>query len=83
MILKVFSVRDNASEAFLPPFFARAKGEALRMFEGACRDEKHQFFQHREDYVLFECGEWDDQSGLFVLLPSPVRMISAMEFVSQ
>lgn len=80
MRFQVFSVRDNAVEAFLPLFLVRNKGEAIRSFTQAVNDSSHQFAKHREDYTLFHLGEFDDVSG--VMLPTePVRVLSAVEVV--
>lgn len=78
MIMFAYSVKDNAVGAFLPIFFARSKGEAIRSFVSACSDDKHQFALHPHDYVLFGVGEFDDLSGL--LKPyEPERIIGAHE----
>lgn len=80
MQLLVFTVYDKAVGAFLPPFYVRSKGEALRSFTEACNDRSHQFFKHSSDYTLMWCGEFDDQSGLFSVT-DPSRVISAFEVV--
>ncbi|QCQ84738.1 nonstructural protein [Blackfly microvirus SF02] len=78
MILQVFSVLDKAVLAFLPPFFVRSKGEAIRSFSDACQDKEHQFAKHMTDYVLMYLGEWDDKSGAFVSC-EPERVVAAHE----
>lgn len=78
MKLQVFSVFDKAVNAFLPPFFARAKGEAVRNFSTACNDKEHLFNRHSVDYVLMFLGEWDDVSGVFEG-SQPVRILNATE----
>lgn len=78
MILNMFSVRDNAVGAYLPPFFCRAKGEALRMFTESVNDDKHQFAKFASDYTLVYLGTWDDASGVYSGV-EPVRIISALE----
>lgn len=80
MKLLMYTVYDTAVGAYLPPFYARAKGEALRNFSTTCNDREHQFFRHAPDYVLFELGEFDDATGLIEMLASgPLRVISALE----
>lgn len=78
MKLQVFTVLDTAVGAYLQPFFCRANGEAIRSFTDAVNDPKHQFSQHMMDYVLFYCGEYDDEGGVFTT-SAPVRVISATE----
>lgn len=79
MILKVFTVYDSATLAFLPPFFCRSKGEAIRSFTQAVMDEGHQFAKHKSDYALFELGEFDDSSAAIAVSQVPVRVITALE----
>ncbi|QCQ84574.1 nonstructural protein [Blackfly microvirus SF02] len=74
----VYSVHDKAAGAFLPPFFQRAKGEAIRAFEAAVKDPAHQFHQHATDYVMYELGSFDDQTGLLDTA-EPLRVISGIE----
>jgi hypothetical protein len=78
MKFQVFSVYDKAINAFVQPFYARTKGEAIRSFTEAANDEKHQFNRHSNDYSLMHLGEFDDNSGAFSTA-DPSRVISAVE----
>ena len=78
MKLGVYAVYDAAVGAYLNPFYARARGEALRSFSQACNDEKHQFALHARDYMLFELGTFDDSNGSFETPAVPVRVIDAV-----
>lgn len=79
MKLLAFCAYDRAVEAYLPPFFVRHRGEALRSFMDACNDPNHQFSKHVLDYTLVYVGEFDDQSGRLVPELDVVRVISATE----
>lgn len=81
MKLQCFSVHDKASGAFLPPFYGRARGEAIRAFTSACGDGQHQFSKSLGDYVLYYCGEFDDGAGIFIPV-EPQRIISGLELGS-
>lgn len=74
------SVFDTKVGAYAPPFFCRTKGEAIRSFEDACKDDKLPFRAHRGDYRLMFVGEFDDSSGCFVVA-EPVVLIGADELV--
>lgn len=79
MKLMIFVVHDSAAEAYLQPFFARSKGEALRSFETAVNDEGHQFAKHADDYTLFQIGTYEDSTGM--IEPSaPVSLGCAVEY---
>lgn len=78
MKVGVFCVFDSAAKAYLPPFFIRSVGEAIRSFTDAVSDTKHQFASHKEDYTLFQLGEWDDNSGMFSTI-EPRKIVGAWE----
>lgn len=78
MKLFLFSVQDSKVGAFLPPFAARAKGEAIRSFSQAVSDEKHQFNQHKSDYSLWVLAEFEDGSGQVTAF-MPERVVGADE----
>lgn len=79
MMMIVCSVLDTKVGAFLPPFFMRSKGEALRAFSDTVRDEKSSFNRNRADFQLFLLGTWDDTTGVFGMPPQPERLIGADE----
>jgi len=78
MRMQVFAVFDRAVGAFLPPFFSRARGEAIRSFTEACNDDKHSFNKHSADFQLMFLGEFDDASGQFETA-DPSRLVSASD----
>lgn len=63
MELKVFTVFDSASEAYMQPIFALAEGVARRSFADAVNDPSTPFGQHPEHYTLFHVGKFDDNTG--------------------
>lgn len=80
MHIRYYSVFDKAACAFLPPFAARAPGEALRMFENTVLDPKSDMSRNSKDYVLYSIGVFDDASGKFTMVEhGPLEMISALE----
>lgn len=78
MILQVFTVYDHAVQSYLPPFFVRSKGEAIRSFTEAVNAEGNQFNKHAADYTLFALGTYDDDGAVF-MVDVPHRVISALE----
>jgi len=81
MLFTVFSIYDSAISTWLPPIYARNKGEMLRNFADAVADSKSQLAKHPGDYALFELGTWDDDKCFFNVLKSPVRLCMALDFV--
>lgn len=80
MKLEIFTIHDNAVNAFMQPFFAPTKGSAIRSLTDAVNDPKHEFSRHASDYVLHTLGYFDDSSGLFDTAP-PIRVITALELI--
>lgn len=63
MKLEVFAVRDAKTEAYHQPFYARAIGEAKRMFINSA--DTGNFAKHAGDYQLFHLATFDDNDGQF------------------
>ena len=80
MEYKVYSIFDSKIEAFLQPFCAQTKGQAIRMFTDSVNDPQTMFSKHPEDYVLFELGSWFDDSGRYAVHTAPVSIGIAIEF---
>lgn len=79
--LKVFAVRDSKAEAYMNPFFMRSRGEALRAFVSGVNDPQTQLCKFPADFTLFEIGEFDEESGDLVMLPTgKVSLGLALEF---
>lgn len=79
MKLKIYSVYDSKVGAYLPPFFLRSEGEAIRSFTHAATSDEHTFAKHPSDYTLFDLGEYDDETGSIDTPASPIRICSASE----
>lgn len=81
MILEVFCAHDAAVGAFMTPFFARSRGEAIRSFSAAAQDAQHEFGKHGKDYSLYYVGQWNDENGLLSPIDIPDRVCGALDFV--
>lgn len=83
MILKAFSVYDNKAAAYLSPFFAPTTGLATRMFEKAASDEAHDFHQYANDYVLYELGTFDQETGELNKLAQAINLGPAASYITK
>lgn len=72
---------DRAVNAYLQPFYARSKGEALRSFSDTVNQKDHQFFRHAADYSLYYLGQFDDANAGFQVLQEPQRVVTALEVI--
>lgn len=64
MILQIFSIFDQAAQAYLPPFFLPSKGLAIRGFSDTCNDPNSNINRHPADFTLFQIGTYDDATGV-------------------
>lgn len=77
MIKVVCAVRDSASALFGQPFFVPSTAVAVRGFADAVRkaEDGSDLTKHPEDFILFELGSFDDETGKFVNVPDPVQLL--------
>lgn len=68
-MLKVYSIRDAKIESYGPPFFCRAKGEAIRMFQDLLNDGQSLPSKYPGDFDLYEIGTYDDATGVLAAVP--------------
>lgn len=80
MKLKIFSIYDSKTEAYMQPFFMTTRGAALRDWTQAINDEKTQFSRHPTDFTLFEIGEYDDSTATISNHAANVSLGTAIEF---
>lgn len=77
MELKIYAIKDIKADSFLQPMYFRRSEEAVRSFGEACNDPSSTFYKYAEDYVLYELGTFNDDTGLFQSYPSPISIMSA------
>jgi hypothetical protein len=81
MSKKIFTIYDSKAEAYFDPLYFRTVGEALRAVTSSISDPDHNFSRYTADYVLFELGEFDENSGFLSLLSAPKNLGCLIEFV--
>ena len=81
MILKIFCLYDSKVEAYLQPFFMRARGEAFRAMADLTSDPNMNVSKNPADFTLFELGTYDDSNARFDLHLTPISLGVALEFV--
>lgn len=79
MKLRIFAIRDAKVDAYLQPFYAQTTAAGLRIWKDAVTSEGSGFARNPEDYMLFELGEFDQQSGKLTSLLQPHPLTTAME----
>lgn len=73
MKLIICTVKDRAADAYGRPMFVPSTGVAIRSFSDEINrnNADNQLYNHPDDFDLYELGEFDDNSGLFVLHEQP------------
>lgn len=67
MRMIAMAIRDRAIDSFGNPFFVVAVGQAIRSFTAEInKSGDNQLYAHPEDFDLYELGEFDTDTGLFV-----------------
>lgn len=80
-MLKLFAVRDVKADAFGSPMSISTRGLALRSFFDACQAPNSELMRFPEDYMLYELGEYDPNSGLIVAYNLPLLVCTATSVV--
>jgi len=76
---KIFAVRDTKADAFGSPMSVPTSGLALRSFADAVAQPDSNLNRFPEDYMLYELGSYDPNSGLLTaLLPAPHLIATAL-----
>lgn len=74
MKLKMMAVYDSASAAYLPPFVVATTAMALRQIRDVgLKQPDHDFVRHGDQFVLFDLGSFDNESGEIVV-SAPVSL---------
>lgn len=68
MELKIFAVRDRATDQFGNPMFLMSVGQALRSFTDEINNasKENQLYQHPDDFDLYELGVYETSTGAFL-----------------
>lgn len=77
---KIYSIYDSKIELFAKPFYMHSRGEALRAWGEVVNDPETTICKHPADFTLFELGEFDEETGKFANLQTPVSLGLAIEY---
>ena len=80
--MKCFSVFDTKAYVFGVPFFALTVGVASRLFADLVADFQCTVNRYPADFALYEIGDFNETSGLFISLDRPTHVCNASEFVA-
>lgn len=78
---KIFTVHDSKAEAYLPPFYMKTTGEALRAFETTTKDSSSQFNKYPKDYTLVELGTYNEENAEIITHQKPLIIENASAYI--
>ncbi len=61
--MNIYTIYDSKAQTYIQPFYAVNNGVAIRLFQTAAMDEKHDFHRHGADYTLFHIAIWEEKTG--------------------
>lgn len=77
---KIFAIYDNKAEAYMQPFYATTVGLALRIFADNVGNPETIMHKNPNDFVIFEIGSFDDQTGELVNYETNKNLGMAIEY---
>ena len=80
--IKIYSLQDKAAGIYNTPFFVLSPAVAERSFVALAQDLSTTVGQHPRDFVLYEIGSFNDQTGLIDPC-EPKRIISGSEIADR
>lgn len=80
MRLVVVAVRDSAVAAYARPFFVPTTAFAVRSFRQEVNNKESPMCVNPGDFVLFELGSFDEDTGKFENLEAPQQLARAADF---
>jgi len=81
MKVRVFSIYDSKTEAYMKPFLLQTKGHALRAFQDLVNDGQSLISKHPNDFSLFEIAEYDEEKAEFTNHLTKINLGGAWELV--
>lgn len=79
--MKLFSIYDHKIKGYLKPFFDVHTGSALRAFEEACREASSPFAKFPSDFVLYELGTFNAETGEIKSYSPPIQLATPHQFI--
>ena len=70
MIIELYSINDQATQEFTPPFAVASEKAALRVFEEILETDTIKR-KHKEDFNLYFMGEMNTDTGIIIQNKDP------------
>lgn len=79
MLKLVFTIYDTKAKTYRNPMVADTRGDFMRSLQDVVNEPDTLFNKHPTDFSLFELGQFDTETGTFVLSKSPEYKCQMLE----
>lgn len=79
----IVAVRDRQLNAFLRPFTAATRGQAIRAFSDEVNRPDSDLAKHPADYELYELGTFEETSGKLLPNEQPQQLALASNLIER
>lgn len=76
--LKMFAPYDTKLQVWMSPMFFLHAGQAERTWMDICNSSDTLPSKHPSDFILFQVGEFDDETGRVDAVFPPVQLMTAV-----
>lgn len=73
MELRIYAVKDRATDAYAQPMFLQTNNQAIRLFQDEVNRAApdNALNKHPDDYDLYYIGKWENESALLTPTERP------------
>lgn len=82
MELRAYAIYDGKAAAFNTPFFMATDALAIRAAQDTVRDKTTIFSRHPDDFVLYQVGVFNDQTGELLGYSPAIHVVAFAELVA-
>lgn len=78
---RMFSIKDTKADVYNKPFYLINEKLVERVAADLLRDKSSEISRHPDDFIMFDLGSYDDNTGTFTLneLPTVLFRFSDLE----
>jgi len=81
MLKLVFTIYDVKAHTYRNPMIADTRGDFMRSLTDVVNEPDTLFYKHPTDFSLFELGQYDTETGTFVLSKAPEYICQLQELL--
>lgn len=81
-MIRVFAIYDSKGKVFTHLHSALNGAVAERDFKTACNAQQTDYFKYPDDYALFECGAFNQDSGTIESHKTPIKIADARQLLN-